>query len=369
MGTAGAEAPALSVIVPVRDGAEFLPRCLQSLRASETGGLAWELIVVDDGSTDSSAEIAARFADRLIRLPTPLKASGARNRGADAAQGEILVFVDADVCVHPDALGRIYETFSREGDVAAVFGAYDLSPAAPGLVSQYRNLLHHYVHQREAGEAVTFWTGLGAIRRELFELVGRFDEGETLEDIELGYRLSARGCRIVLRPEIQGTHLKRWTLVQMVFTDVRDRGTPWVRLLLARRRMIGRRTLNVRPGEQVLTGLMALAGLLTVVGLVSGRSIWLGLAVLAGATVLAGNWPFHAWLAAQRGWWFALRAVPLRLLYYALNVVSVGLALLPAPGSKRKPALGGLRLKPLAPDGPLTGGALGSHAGITKAAE
>jgi hypothetical protein len=324
------EPPVLSVVVPVRNGEQFLPRCLTALRASRTNGWTWELIVVDDGSSDRSAEIAAGFADRVIRLPRPLKPSAARNRGVDSARGGILVFVDADVCVHPDALGLLYETLSCRPEVSAVFGAYDLSPAAPGLVSQYRNLLHHYVHQREAGETVTFWTGLGAIRREAFESVGGFDEGQCpLEDIELGYRLSERGYRITLRPEIQGTHLKRWTLLRMVVADVRDRGVPWTRLFVGRRHSIGRSTLNVRRGEQVLTGLMGLACLLAVIGLLTGGPTWLTLAAVAAALTVAGNWPFTAWLARRRGWWFALQTIPLRLLYYMLNVVSVGLGMLP----------------------------------------
>jgi glycosyltransferase involved in cell wall biosynthesis len=338
-----AEAPVLSVIVPVRDGEEFLPRCLTALRASKTEGWSWELIVVDDGSSDRSPEIAAGFADRLIRLPAPLQPAAARNHGAAAARGAILVFVDADVCVHSDALGRMYDFLLRHHQVSAVFGAYDVSPAAPGVVSQYRNLLHHYVHQREAGEAVTFWTGLGAIRRDAFERVGRFDEGQyPLEDVQLGYRLSARGDRIMLRPEIQGTHLKRWTLGRMVIADVRDRGVPWTRLLLGRQGTIRRTTLNVRVGEQVLTGLMGVAGLLGIGALLSGRLTLLALAALAAGLTVAGDWRFSAWLARERGWWFAVRSVPLRLLYYTLNVVSIGLGLIPIRWRDRKPSSAGV---------------------------
>jgi glycosyltransferase involved in cell wall biosynthesis len=332
-----AEPPTLSVVVPVLNGERFLPRCLAALRASRTNGCTWELIVVDDGSSDRSAEIATGMADRVIRLSRPLKPSAARNRGVDAARGGILVFVDADVVLHPDALGLLYETLTRRPEVSAVFGAYDLSPAAPGLVSQYRNLLHHYFHERDAGETVTFWAGIGAIRREAFESVGGFDEGQfPLEDVELGYRLSARGYRIALRPEIQGTHLKRWSLSRMILADVRDRGVPWTRLLFAHRYILRRPTLNVRRGEQVLTGLMGLATLFGVIGLVSGNRTWLLGAAAAVALTAAGNWPFTIWLARRKGWWFALRTVPLRLLYYWLNVVSVGLGLLPTPSAGRK---------------------------------
>lgn len=334
-----AELPALSVVVPVRNGEQFLPRCLAALRASQTDGWTWELIVADDGSTDRSAEIAAGIADRVIRLPGPLKPSTARNRGVDSARGPILVFVDADVCVHPDALRLLYDTLSCRPELSAVFGAYDLSPAAPGLVSQYRNLMHHFFHEREAGETVTFWTGLGAIRRAAFEGVGGLDERQfPLEDVELGYRLSERGHRIALRPEIQGTHLKRWSLISMAVMDVRDRGVPWIRLLLGRKHMIGRSTLNLRRGEQVLTGLVGLAGLLAPAGLLTGRLSWLALAALAILLTLAGNWPFTAWVARERGWWFAVRTIPLRLLYYGLNVVSIGLGLLLAVWPDRKPS-------------------------------
>lgn len=327
--TGGAELPVLSIVVPVRDGAEFLPRCLGALRAGMTGGERCELLVVDDGSTDASAEIAAQYADRVVRIPTPVRPASARNHGVAASRGEILVFVDADVSVHPDALGRIHDFLTRHPEVSAVFGAYDASPTAPGLVSQYRNLLHHYVHQREAGEAVTFWAGLGAIRREAFERVGRFDEAQHLvEDIELGYRLSECGYRIVLRPDIQGTHLKRWTLGRMALTDVRYRGVPWIRLLLHRGRTVKRTTLNVRLGERVLTGLTAAGGLLAIAGLLSGWSSLLWLAALTAGLTVAGDWRFTVWLVRSRGWWFAVRTIPLRLMYYSLNVLSVGLGLL-----------------------------------------
>jgi glycosyltransferase involved in cell wall biosynthesis len=142
--------------VPVRDGAGFLPHSLSALRGSDLPPSSWELIVVDDGSRDGSAEIAARYAERVVRLPPPGGGPpAARNRGAEVARAPVIVFVDADVCVHRDALRRIRDILAEEQDLSAVFGAYDLSPTAPSLVSQYRNLLHSYVHRRDAGEAVT----------------------------------------------------------------------------------------------------------------------------------------------------------------------------------------------------------------------
>jgi GT2 family glycosyltransferase len=130
---------------------------------------------------------------------------------------------------------RIRAAFDVDSQLAAIFGSYDDAPEAPDAVSGFRNLLHHFVHQESAGEATTFWAGLGAIRREVFTQAGGFDAARytesSIEDIELGMRLTAAGARMRLDPKLQGTHLKQWTLGKMIRTDFLGRGVPWVALL------------------------------------------------------------------------------------------------------------------------------------------
>jgi glycosyltransferase involved in cell wall biosynthesis len=333
--------PLLSVIVPVYNGASFLPASLAALRASDLPRGSWELIVVDDASNDRSAEIAERYADVVVRLTSGSRGPGfARNRGAELARGEIIMFVDADVCVHADALSRAIDIFEREPGVSAVLGSYDSAPLADGLVSQYRNLLHRYVHLRDAGDAVTFWAGCGAIRRGVFARSGGFDESpeiRAVEDIDLGYRISDQGNRIVLRPEIQGRHLKRWTLWSMAVTDLRYRGIPWMRLLLSRRDRPPA-SLNIRAAERTCTVLVGAGFLALSLWLWTGLTWWLGIASASAIAMLGLNVPLLAWFAQQRGWLFALGTIPLRLLYYALNVVAVLIALL-SPSFRRPRAL------------------------------
>ena len=153
--------------------------------------------------------------------------------GRGTPQTPLLVFVDADVSVHPDTLGRLLEPFDDPA-VAATFGSYDAEPSHPALVSRYRNLLHHHTHQHASREAWTFWSGLGAVRADIFRGLGGFDEamaGVSVEDIELGLRIHRAGRRIVLVPGAMATHHKRWTLRGMVKTDVYQRAVPWTRLL------------------------------------------------------------------------------------------------------------------------------------------
>jgi glycosyltransferase involved in cell wall biosynthesis len=320
--------PFLSVIVPAHQAAAILPKSLGALRASGLPADSWELIVVDDASTDDTALVASQYADAVVRLAgKPHGPAYARNRGCESSRGEVLVFVDADVVVHRESLQRFAVLFAHEPDLASVFGSYDTYPAARGLVSQYRNLLHHYVHQEGAGQAETFWAGLGAVRRSIFIELGMFDEWHysrpQIEDIELGRRLRSHGHRILLRPEIQATHLKRWTLRDMVHTDIAHRGIPWMWLMLREGAGDGAKTLNVRAVHRWCTALVGLAGLLLVAAL-AFRNAWplVGIPV-AAIGVLLLNLGFYRFLRRHRSVWFAVAVVPLHLLYYAGNVLSV----------------------------------------------
>ena len=328
-----APAPHLSVVVPAYRCAADLRKCLEALRASDLPRSEWEVIVADDGSPDDTSQVAESLADTTVRIAGgPLGPAAARNAGVAAARGDLLVFVDADVCVAPSTLRQMRELFASRPTLAAAFGAYDQMPVAPGFVSQYRNLLHHYVHTAGAGPATTFWAGCGAVRRDAFAAVGGYDAARyprpQIEDVELGYRLTAAGYEIRLHPEIQCTHLKRWTWKGGVITDVRDRGVPWMRLILERGELAAAGPLNLQRREKLLTILTALGIGLLLLGAVLRSVIPVVTALAALIIVIVGNLPLLRWFARVRGIGFALLAVPLRLQYYLLNAFSVAWAVL-----------------------------------------
>lgn len=301
----------LSVVIPATDAPATLARCLAALqRSSEPHAVA----VVSD--------------------PPAAGPAAARNAGAARSGGEILVFVDADVEVHPDALRRLREALEHDPGLDAVFGSYDDRPEAPAIVSRFRNLLHHHVHAAAAGPATTFWAGLGAIRREAFEAVGGFDARRyprpSIEDVELGMRLHAAGRRIVLDPAARGTHLKRWTLGSMLRTDLAARGAPWVALRLERGGA-GGAALNLAWRQR----LAAVAAVLAAACGVGGR---VRIAAFALAAMVAANAGFYALLARRGGPRLALAGVALHLVHHLIAAASVPAGLLLWARRGRRPA-------------------------------
>ena len=310
----------VSVVVPAYNSSHDLRECLPALRQSIPPPL--EIIVVDDASTDETSAVAAELGAVVLRLARNSGPAAARNAGARAARGAIVLFVDADVVVASDAIGRVVQAFEADADLAAVFGSYDCRPRRPELISQYRNLLHHYTHQSGNSEASTFWSGCGTIRRSVFLDVGGFDAARfprpSIEDIELGHRLRAAGHRIRLDRDLQGTHLKQWRLLSVIRTDVISRAVPWARLILSSRCFPD--DLNLKWDQRVSLGLVGVVGLLLLVAPL--RTELLGFAAFAVAVVVALNRRWFAFLRRERGIAFAFACVPLHLLYYIYSGLS-----------------------------------------------
>jgi len=308
----------LSVIVPFHKNLDQLGRCLAALRASP----GWaEVIVVADGAIHDCHDIAAASGARMISIPGPNGPAVARNIGAAAATGDVFVFVDSDVVVAPDAVGRLAHLMVMRPDLDAVFGAYDEEPAETNFVSQYKNLAHAYIHRSSKTVAHTFWAGFGAVRREAFESVGGFDERfarPSVEDIEFGYRLSAAGCRVELHHDLVGCHLKRWTVRSLIASDLFDRGIPWTQLILG----FGRfgNDLNIRTAYRLCVVLAYLLLILVVGSVVRPQALIAAPFLIAVLVYLSRS--YYAYFLQQRGLWFALRVLPLHYLYHLYNGVS-----------------------------------------------
>ncbi len=271
---------AISVVIPVYNSAQTLRQCLEHLRRSTVAD--YECIVVDDGSTDDSAEVAAEFGTTVLHTHKRSGPAFARNLGANKAEGKILFFIDADVCVSPDILDRVLANFNQDPELTAVIGSYDDHPESQDFLSLYRNLMHCYVHRQSHRAASTFWCGCGAILKSAFHEYSGFDvsyKRPAIEDIELGYRLARDKKKLLLDPTIQVKHLKRWSFYSLVKTDICDRGIPWTELILRDRFMPN--DLNVQLSQRVSVALVfILIGMTALTAWYAGSSFILMLLTL-----------------------------------------------------------------------------------------
>ena len=190
----------ISVIIPAKDAAETIEECLQATLAQENLADDYEIIVVDDGSADSTAEIAERLGVRVIRQENAGPAA-ARNAGAHAARGEILAFTDADCAPSPDWLYQITRPF-HDPEIVGAKGTY---------LTRQRSIVARFV-QQEYGfkylhmsrqESIDFIdTYSAAYRRDVFFENEGFEAALPMaEDIEFSFRLARKGYRLVFVPE------------------------------------------------------------------------------------------------------------------------------------------------------------------------
>ncbi len=316
------QALSISVIMPVYNGAEFIVKSLPPLLEMEQRGEVLEVIVVDDGSTDRSMQIARELGAVVLSSGGRRGPGGARNQAAEVARGEFLWFVDADVVVHSNTAECLAKGFVNE-QIVAVFGSYDSNPPAQNFFSRYKNLVHHYYHQRASDEAQTFWSGCGAVRRDIFISAGGFDveryQYPSIEDIELGHRLIEAGGRVRLSRDVQCTHLKVWRFGNLIHTEIFRRALPWSRLILGSGAGIPN-DLNVGMSEQVRAGVAAIL-LLSILGFFAGALSALVL-VLVVILMLYINREIAQFFYRKGGLVFACGALLYHQVYYLYSATA-----------------------------------------------
>lgn len=176
-GTAGkADEPPVSVIIPNYNYVRTLPLCIQSVRSQTYPNI--EIIVVDDQSTDGSAELARSLGVRVLRTPVNGGPAAARNLGAGYARGEVLFFLDSDVVLEPEAVANAVALLRSSPRIGAICGIYRPEPLfRDAWVKEYRALQMHLWWLREQSDGVIdgLHSALFAMRADVFRDVGPFN--------------------------------------------------------------------------------------------------------------------------------------------------------------------------------------------------
>ncbi|MGH2567405.1 MAG: glycosyltransferase family 2 protein, partial [Bacteroidota bacterium] len=181
----------ISIIIPVRNREAELSECLRPLFSVSPSPR--DVIVVDDASTDDTAATAERLGAKVVRLTTNHDPNFCRNRGAEEATGDILLFLDSDVVVQPSTLQQIVESFQHR-TIDAIVGLYTVHHRHSNVASQYKNLWIRYSYLTSNHEMDWIFGAVAAIRKEVFWNAGGFDKTLFMkhggEDLELGKRMT-----------------------------------------------------------------------------------------------------------------------------------------------------------------------------------
>jgi glycosyltransferase involved in cell wall biosynthesis len=198
----------VTVVVPAYNAADTLPAALAALAAQTYAAGTVAVVVVDDGSTDDTAAVAASCGVAVIRQANQGPAA-ARNAGAAVAQGDVLVFTDADCVPEPDFLTAIVAPLAADPTVSGVQGAYRTDQTS--LVARFAQIefedRYRYAARFACLDLVA--TYAAAYRREVFQAAGGFDCAFTRadnEDTELSYRLCRLGHKLVFAPAARVAH-------------------------------------------------------------------------------------------------------------------------------------------------------------------
>ena len=305
--------PEISIIIPVHNGGNKFKKCMDSIAVSFTQ--PDELIIVADGESDSSWKYAEKFNAKIIKVETAGGPASARNIGARQALKDIIFFIDADVSIQKNTIKKIKDAFTKDSNLTAIIGSYDESPLEQNFLSQYKNLMHHYTHQNANSDAFTFWTGCGAIRRDVFLKIGGFNEKfrrPSIEDIELGYRLIKAGHKILLLKNLQVKHLKRWDAVSLLRADFFYRALPWTKLILKEAGFAD--DLNINVSNRISVALIFLL-LFTLIASFFIPFL-LVLSIFAGIILFLLNLDTYRFFKKKKGIKFTLMVIPWHWLYF-----------------------------------------------------
>lgn len=207
-----------SVVIPARDPGKVLEDVLLAVQ----GSLAYpdEVIVVDDGSTDSTAFILSHFLCEVVTINVGQGPMQARFAGAKKARGEVLVFIDADVRVMPDTFSKILRHF-EDPSIHAVSGLLSAESGSRSFFTVFKNEYMNFIFKRQPADSRFLYGSVWAIRRRDFIYFEPISEpfGSLVSDSEMGFRLRQQNKRILFDPSLECVHLKEYSFCRLIRND------------------------------------------------------------------------------------------------------------------------------------------------------
>lgn len=326
----------LSIVIPTYNASRFMPNLLDSIFSQALDDM--EVIIVDDCSSDNTIETVKEYPVRLIQMERNGGPARARNRGVEAARGEVIFFLDADVVVLDGTLREVRNYFAENPSAQCVIGMCATEPLNQGFVPKYMAMFE-YIHLLGAPEnkVSVFAPRCGAIKKDFFQKIGGYDEsytGADVEDFELARRIS-REESIVLNPKILVKH----QFVNNVEEAVRNyfkRAVMWIQLFMKDRQLDNAGPTSPRNGVSALCAFFSFVSLF----FIPFSPIAAGASLILFSIFLFTNMKWLVFMKEEAGLFFASKAL---LLNYVLGIdiiIASAYGLISYPFSRKEMAGG-----------------------------
>ncbi len=303
--------PFVSVIVPMYNDERYITKCLTSIFNSDYP--SFEVIVVNDGSTDNSLAVAKKFPCRVINLKDNGGVSNARNQGANAAKGEILVFFDSDVVIDKDTVSRFVKSHENPDVKICECQVYPRS-----LVNSFASVLTaviwNYDH-KIMGQTPSYLSTMAfSLYKEVFDEIGQFNTSLGFagggEEFEIGVPIRQHRYKVFLDQSIHVDHHYQcfWPRFKTLFR----RSYVYGKIVLQREYKLDKGHGTFKEGVSTLLSLLGVLSLLI------GIFFTPGLTVFAALIILQIFWEMelNKSIIKKRGFLFFIKSVPVNFLWY-----------------------------------------------------
>ncbi len=309
--------PRLSIVIPVYNAQKYLERSLASIYMSSFKD--FEVIIVNDGSTDNTAEIINNFPiNTLINFNTNKGLAAARNEGANKATGEIILFIDSDIVLKGDTLSKISAHF-QDDQCQCVIGLYSKTHPNPDVFSNYKNMWIRFTYLTSPEYVNWFFTAIGAIRKDVWDKSGYFDPKFNIKtggsDIDFGFRLYSQGIKILLDKNIDVIHLKKFNLVSLVKNDFL-RSFGYIKLALNYNQSLADIAKSgIANAQNSFAISTILAGIISGIIILCPFSIWfVFMSVFFIFLYVKLNYPFYKYTIKELSFWKTILFIPVMFL-------------------------------------------------------
>lgn len=203
--------PKISVVIPVYNSSSYIENCLKHIFNSEFRD--YEVILVDDCSGDDTLQKISSYQCKVLKNTVNMGPAFSRNKAINEVRGSIVLFVDSDIFLPKDALGKIWDYFLKNENVSILQGSYDHHSHFKNLFSQYKNFVFSFRAFMDKKTYVNYThTAYVAIRRYVFDSVQFDPQLRRREDVDFGLRCVEKGYLIYSDNELVGVHCKKYDL-------------------------------------------------------------------------------------------------------------------------------------------------------------